>query len=315
MFPAIRSYKTHFLRTDPVHRIYLEESGNSSGEPLLFLHGGPGGSSQPYIRRFCDPKFFRIIQFDQRGCGKSKPLGQLKGNTTQSLMRDMEKIRKILRIEKWAICGGSWGSTLALAYAEKFPHRVSALILRSVFLGTSEEVNWAFILSAKKYRPQLWKNFLNNLPLDEQLDPLASYQKRILGSNRKLKHTASWVWHDYERALSTAQNIIHLSNFKMVARRKKIPNSPQLECHYIRNHFFLTQNPILKRIESIKHVPGAIIHGQQDLLCHPKNARALAQKWKRAKLHLVPKAGHNLSEPGMSEAVLQAIGDLQRNVF
>ena len=108
MFPAIRSYKTHFLKTDPVHRIYLEESGNRSGEPLLFLHGGPGGSSQPYIRSFCDPKFFRIIQFDQRGCGKSKPLGQLKGNTTQSLMRDMEKIRKILRIEKWAICGGSW---------------------------------------------------------------------------------------------------------------------------------------------------------------------------------------------------------------
>ena len=148
MFSAIRPHKIHFLRIDRVHRIYLEESGNHFGEPIIFLHGGPGGSSQAYTRRFCDPKFFRIIQFDQRGCGKSKPLGQLKSNTTQSLIKDMEKIRKFLQIERWAVCGGSWGSTLALAYAEKFSNRVTALILRSIFLGTSEEINWGFILAA-----------------------------------------------------------------------------------------------------------------------------------------------------------------------
>jgi len=315
MFSAIRPYKIHFLRIDRVHRIYLEESGNHFGEPIIFLHGGPGGSSQAYTRRFCDPKFFRIIQFDQRGCGKSKPLGQLKSNTTQSLIKDMEKIRKFLQIERWAVCGGSWGSTLALAYAEKFSNRVTALILRSIFLGTSEEINWAFLLAAKKYRPQLWKNFINNLPFNEQSDPLIAYQKRILGSNRKLQHAASWIWHDYERALSTAKNITQLPSFKTVARRKKMPNSPKLECHYIRNHFFLRQSPILSKIERIRHIPGAIIHGQRDLLCHPKHARALAKKWKKATLHLVPKAGHSLSEPGMSAAVFKVIKNLQHNVF
>ena len=287
------------------NQIYVEVSGNKNGTPVFFLHGGPGGHCRSDHHRLFNPEKYKSIIFDQRGCGKSTPFQSLKGNNTNSLVEDIEIIRKFLNLNKIMIVGGSWGATLALVYAQTYPENVLNIVLRSVFLGTMDEISWAFLEGPKIFAPELYKLFLSYLEEEERNDPIQSFTKRIHEKNSLLH---SWIWHDYERILSQLNPDKHkFDDEKDILNRKGKPNSPFMETFYIQNNFFLSDNQILNNVNRINHIPGLIVQGRYDLICPPINAYNLNQLWVKSSIKLVNTAGHSSSDLGITENLVDCI--------
>jgi len=301
-----RSYDARMLDVGDGHWIYVEEVGRADGIPALFLHGGPGSGSQHAHRALFDPNRFRAILLDQRGAGRSHPHLALEANTTPHLVGDLERIREHFGIERWLIVGGSWGSTLALAYAQAYPARVMGLVLRAVFLGTDAEVRWAFIEGPQIFRPDLYADFVGYLPEPERGDPLAAYLARLADPDPAVQACAARIWNAYERALS----VLNPSRFRLEGEppsEGRLPPTAIMEGHYIRNGFFLAPGQLLGDAPKLEGIPGHIVQGRYDLLCPPKNAYALCAAWPGCRLDIIEGAGHDMGEPGVAPAMVEAL--------
>jgi proline iminopeptidase len=302
LFPAIQPDKTWHFPVSESHTLYIEESGNPEGVPVVFLHGGPGGNCEPGHRRFFNPEEYRIILFDQRGCGKSKPHASLEENTTWDLVEDLEKIRKYLEIESWVVFGGSWGSTLALIYAQTFPERVNGLILRGIFLSRDEDIRWLFQGGAARLFPEAWQHYLEPIPKDEREDMIAAYHKRLTSHNEIVRMGAAKAWSIWEGTTATLmpdKNVVdHFSDPHIALSIARI------ECHYFINQSFLSPGQILDNIHKLKNIPGFIVHGRYDIICPIDQAVLLSQYWSNSKLKVIDNAGHAVTEKGISDALV-----------
>ena len=302
LFPAIQPYKTSRFPVSDIHTLYIEECGEPDGVPVVFLHGGPGGNCEPGHRRFFNPEEYRIILFDQRGCGKSKPHASLEENTTWELVTDLEKIRQHLGIDKWVVFGGSWGSTLALVYAETHPQRVLGLILRGIFLARDEDVRWLFQGGASRLFPEAWQHYLDPIPENERDDMVGAYYQRLTSENEITRMGAAKAWSIWEGSTATLlpdKSVIdHFSNPHIALSIARI------ECHYFINQVFLTPGQILDKMDKLKDIPGFIVHGRYDVVCPIDQAVLLNQHWPESKLVVIDNAGHAVTERGISEALV-----------
>ncbi len=299
LYPAITPNRQGWLPVGDGHQLYWEESGNPKGVPVLFVHGGPGAGCGPMHRCFFDPLFYRILLFDQRGAGRSLPYGGLEANTTAHLVADMEALRHHLAVERWLLFGGSWGSTLALAYGESHPQSCLGLILRGIFLCRPPEVEW-FLHGMGRFFPEAARAFLGHLPRAEQADPLSAYYRRLTDADAAVHGPAAKAWCDYETACSrllpdppAAEAGINLS----MAR---------IEAHYMINGGFLGPNQLLRRIGRLREVPGVIVQGRYDMVCPIASADDLARAWPQADYRIIPDAGHSALEPGIAAALVAA---------
>ncbi len=307
----VRPFDARMIAVGDGHWLYVEEIGRKDGVPALFLHGGPGSGSQHAHRALFDPAVCHAILFDQRGAGRSHPYLSLQANTTQHLVADVEAIRIHFGIERWLIVGGSWGSTLALAYAEQHPERVTGLVLRAVFLGTREEVEWAFVDGPKIFRPELYADFIERLPEAERGDALSAYLDRLADPDPAVRAAAAHTWNAYERALSRLEpGATRLP--APGAGEGRLPPTPLVEAHYIRNDFFLKPGQLLREAGRLAGIAGVIVQGRYDLLCPPKNAFALHRAWPGSRIRIIEQAGHDMGEPGVTEAMAEAVRDLAR---
>jgi proline iminopeptidase len=288
------------------HWLYVEEVGRRGGIPALFLHGGPGSGAQHSHRTLFDADRFHAILFDQRGAGRSHPYLSTHANTTQHLVADIERIRTHFGFERMLIVGGSWGSTLALAYAETHPERVAGLVLRAVFLGTDAEVDWAFRRAPAELRPDLYENFVAALPEAERADPLKSYVARLTSGDPGLRDPAARQWFQFERTMSEFAPAITALPEAFPAEGR-VPPTPIIEAHYIANNFFLPPNALLDGASRLGSIPGVIVQGRYDLLCPPRAAFELARRWPGCRLEIMPGAGHAMTEAGVFEAMKRAI--------
>lgn len=307
---SLRPYDARMLSVGDGHWLYVEEVGRRDGFPALFLHGGPGSGSQHMHRRIFDPDRHRAILFDQRGAGRSHPYLSLTANTTEHLIADIEAIRRHFGIARWLVAGGSWGSTLALAYAQRHPQHVAGLVLRAVFLGTEAEVQWAFVDGPQLFRPDLYADFAARLPEDERTKPLSAYLSRIGHPSRAVHLPAAQTWHDYERALSELTPAHARLPTLPGCPDGRLPPTPVIEAHYIRNGFFLKPRQLLDGAAALADIDGVIVQGRYDLLCPPAAAYALAAAWPRAELHLVEGAGHAMTEADVTERMRAAVAQL-----
>jgi proline iminopeptidase len=301
------------VHVDDIHKIHVEQAGNRDGVPALFLHGGPGSGCRAEQRRYFDPKRFRAVLFDQRGAGRSTPKRCLERNTTEHLVGDIERIREALGIERWILVGGSWGATLALAYAESHPQRVTGAALRAVYFGAREEFEWAFSGAARTFHPELWRAFVGLLPEGERGDPLAAYGARLMNPDPRVHVPAARVWHDYERALSQLRpaSLALPASLEEAGRAEgPVPNTPFVEWHYMSHDCFLEPGQLLREAGRLDGIPGIIVQGRYDLLCPPGTADELAAAWGTCELRIVHGAGHAVGEPGILTGLIAAIDEL-----
>lgn len=290
------------------HTLYVETIGNPAGMPAVFLHGGPGSGCQPSHRTLFDPSRFRAVLFDQRGAGRSTPRGDRSANTTQLQIADIEAVREALGIERWLVVGGSWGATLALAYAQAVPHRVTGLALRAVFLGTRGELDHAFGPQIATLYPGLWADFSGLLTAGEEEDVPGNYWRRILEPDPAVHRPAGLAWHDTERILSVAHpDVTRLDLEAIAAADGPMPSSPFMEAHYFSQDCFLAPGQLLNEAPKLRGIPGIIVQGELDHLCPPAGSAALAAVWPDARITMVPDAGHGLSEPSIAAATRAAI--------
>ena len=312
LYPPIHENRHFYLKVDDVHEIYVEECGNQEGVPILFLHGGPGTGCELYHRQLFDPEKYRIILFDQRGCGRSHPHASLESNTTQDLIEDIEKIRKDLNIEQWVIAGGSWGSTLALVYSQSHPKNVLGLILRGIFLSTPKELYWLYQEGASQFFPEYWEDFLQPIPLAERDNMLLAYHKRLTGDNEIARMGAAKAWSLWEaRTASLQPKASLLDHFSDPRNALSIA---RIEAHYFINKSFLSEDQLLKNMAKIKDIPGYIIHGRYDMICTIKQAFDLHNAWPNSELFVVQSAGHSAGEFGISKALIKASNDMLRTL-
>ena len=309
LFPHIEPYETGMLDVGGNHRLYWEQSGNRWGTPVVFLHGGPGAGAQAMHRRFFDPKSYRIVIFDQRGCGRSQPIGDLTDNTTQHLVADMERLREHLGIERWIVFGGSWGSTLALAYGITHPERCAGFILRGVFLGRTREVNW-FIDGIKTVFPEPWQALVEYLPPEERGDVLAGYYRRLCDDDPQVDGATAAVWCRFESACShlLPRNV---GNVALGASKEQMALA-RLEAHYLTHRVFLPEDKVLSEIEKLRDIPGVIVQGRYDMVCPIVTADEVARAWPEAEYIVVPDAGHSAMEPGVRAALVGATERFKR---
>lgn len=305
LYPAIKPYAIHELAVDSIHTLYLEESGNPQGIPVLFLHGGPGGGTSPEHRRFFDPMLYRIILFDQRGAGQSKPHAELNSNTSQDLVSDIEKIRQHLKIDRFVLFGGSWGSTLALLYAETYPERVLELILRGIFLCRKEDLDWFYQAGgASRLFPDAWENMISILTPKEQKHIIQSYYERLTSTDEIGRLAAAKAWSHWEGICS---NLIPNQNtVDYFTEPHTALSIARIETHYFINQAFLAKDQLLKNADKLKNIPGTIIHGRYDVVCPLDNAFALHKCWPISQLQIIPDAGHSAFEPNISKALVLA---------
>lgn len=292
------------------HELYVESVGRAEGVPAVYLHGGPGSGCQPDHRRLFDPDRFCAVLFDQRGCGRSRPKGSREHNTTAHLISDMERIREKFGFDRWMVVGGSWGATLALAYAQAHPERVSGIALRATFLGTQAEVETAFTSRLAQFYPALYEDFLSVLPLEERAQPVEAYSRRILDADPAVHGPTSRAWHDTERALSehkAAKTRIDLAALNVW---RTLPATPFMEAHYFVNNSFMSEDQLLRNAPRLKGIPGIIVQGRYDLLCPPETSERLAKVWSGSEIRIVEEAGHSLYDPGVRDAVMKSIADL-----
>lgn len=304
LFPPIEPYREGMLRVSPLHTIHYEECGNEKGKPIVFLHGGPGGGINPVYRRYFDPKKWRIVLFDQRGCGKSKPFAELRENTTWDLVADMEKLRELLGIERWVVFGGSWGSTLALAYAETHPERVKALTLRGIFMLRRSELLWFYQEGASHIFPDAWESYLAAIPPKDRGDMIAAYYKRLTSKSKKVRAAAAKAWSVWEGSTSKLRTDPEL--VKKFGGGRFADAFARIEAHYFVNRgFFGRDDQLLRDVGRIRRVPAVIVQGRYDVVCPATSAWALHRAWPEAKFLMVPDAGHSMTEPGIRSALIE----------
>jgi len=313
LFPSIRPYQVHRWKIDSGHTLYVEESGNRHGIPALFLHGGPGGGCAPYNRQYFDPAVYRIILFDQRGSGRSSPHAEIEDNTTNHLLTDIEFIRSSLRIDQWVLFGGSWGSTLALIYAQTYPEQVLGLVLRGVFLSRTKDIKWFYQQGASVIFPDRWKNFIAIIPEEERDDLVAAYYRRLTGKDEVARMAAAKAWATWEAGCATMvpdddmiKKYINPHNALSLAR---------IECHYMQHRCFIEENQILDNIDRIAHLPATLVHGRYDTICPMEQAHSLHEAWPNSVLEVIPSAGHAATEKPMLSALIDATQDMaERNL-
>jgi proline iminopeptidase len=296
------------------HEIYVESIGRQDGIPAVYLHGGPGSGCQPDHRRLFDPERFHAVLFDQRGAGRSRPKGGRDHNTLPHLIADMEIIREKFGFERWMVVGGSWGATLALAYAQAHPERVSGIVLRATFLGTRAELDRAFLQALPLLYPGLSDDFISVLPPEERRDLLAAYWRRILDADAAIHGPAARAWGETERILSEhAPNRVRL-DLESLRSGRALPSTPFMEAHYFQNDCFMKPDQLMTEAEKLAGIPGIIVQGRYDLLCPPATSHALAAKWPNAEVRVIGGAGHSLYDPGIRDAVMKAIADLASKI-
>lgn len=303
-YAAIEPYRTQRLAVDPPHVLYVEQSGNPGGIPVLFLHGGPGAGCEPYHRRFFDPSAYRIVLFDQRGAGRSTPHASLDRNTTWDLVADIERIRAALGIERWLVFGGSWGSTLALAYAETHPHCVLGLVLRGIFLCRPWEIHWFYQEGANRIFPDYWEEFIAPIPNQERGDLLQAHYRRLIGGDEAQRMASARAWSVWEGRAATLRPNQAVVDF--FASPHTALSLARIEAHYFAHDTFLKPNQLLADVARLRDIPGIIVHGRYDIVCPVANAWELHQAWPGSTLEIVADAGHSAAEPGIAAALVRA---------
>lgn len=309
LYPPIEPFDRRMMDVGDGHEIYIEQSGSKDGLPVVVLHGGPGGGCSPAMRRYFDPNVYRIILFDQRGCGRSKPHASVEANTTWHLVADIERIRETLKIDEWIVFGGSWGATLALIYAQAHPGPVRHLALRGVFTMTRAELDWFYGGGAGRFWPETWARFCELIPVDERDDMIAAYHRRLFSGNRTEEIRHAKAWSAWENALAT----VHSNGATIDSPAEYAHAFARLENHYFINGGFLERDgQIHEDMPKIAHIPGTIVQGRYDMICPPASAWRLVQNWPNASLRMIPVAGHALSEPGISAELVKVMDRLGR---
>ncbi len=304
LFPAITPYSTGYLAVDPVHTLYWEQSGNPDGVPVVLLHGGPGAGAGPLHRRFFDPDHYRIIIFDQRGAGRSAPLGCIENNTTKALIEDIETLRKHLNIPKWHLFGGSWGSTLAMLYAIQYPAHCISLTMRGIFLCEASEIDW-FLHGIQTIFPEAWEQFTSILNQNEKENILQSYYARLTHDDKDVQIEAAIRWSLYEGACASL-----FPNYETITTSEQKEHAlalARLETHYFLHEVIAPENSILNKIDTIRHIPTSIIQGRYDIICPIKTADKLHQAWPEADYVVVPDAGHSALDPALRSRLIEAM--------
>ena len=312
LYPAITPYNEFTLDVTPPHSLCVEESGTATGLPVVFLHGGPGSGCEPYHRQFFDPEKYRIILFDQRGAGRSTPHAELLHNTTQDLIDDIEALRITLGIERWLVFGGSWGSTLALAYAQAHPQQVLGLILRGIFLCRQREIDWFYQEGASRIFPDIWQKFLEPIPKSERHDLVSAYYQRLTGDDEftRMQAAKAWsLWEGRTATLTSSQRVVdHFGSAHTALSLARI------ECHYFVNHSFLSDNQLLNNTDKLADIPAVIVQGRYDMICPMESAWELHQAWPGSILKIIPDAGHSASEPGIVSELVHATDEMARTL-
>lgn len=305
LYPPIEPYQIGMLQVSELHQIYYEQSGNPQGKPVVVLHGGPGGGSQPFYRQYFDPDRWRIVMFDQRGCGNSKPHAELRENTTWNLVADIEKLREQLEIDRWFVFGGSWGSTLALAYSQTHPDCCLGLILRGIFLLRQKEILWFYQAGASYLFPDAWENYLKPIPPAEHANLLTAYYDRLTSPDLPTRLAAARSWSIWEA--STSKLFPDPDLMAKFGEDEFAAAFARIECHYFINRgFFDAEDQLLKNIDRIRHLPAVIVQGRYDVVCPMMSAWELHQAWSEAEFIIVPDAGHSMTEPGICSALIEA---------
>lgn len=304
MHPPIDPRLTGMLQVLPIHTLYWEESGNPKGIPAVFVHGGPGGGTEPAHRRFFDPETYRIILFDQRGCGKSTPHADLRENTTWDLVADMERLRELLQIDRWLVFGGSWGSTLALAYAEMYPNRTLALVLRGIFLVRKAEIDWFYEGGCSWLFPDAWEDFVAPIPQAERGNFVSAYYRRLTSPDRDVRLAAARAWSTWEARTSrliVSENLVDRHGEDEFAEAFS-----RIECHYFQHGcWFDHDNQLIANVGRIRHLPAAIVQGRYDVVCPIRSAWDLHRAWPESELHIIPDAGHSAFETGIAAKLVE----------
>ncbi len=308
LYPAIDPRRSGHLDVDSLHSIYWEESGNPDGVPVCFLHGGPGAGTTAGHRRFFDPDFYRILLHDQRGSGRSRPLAEIRDNDIGHLIADIETLRESLGIDRWVVFGGSWGSSLALAYAQTHPERVRALVLRGIFLCRQKEVEW-FLHGMGTFFPEEHARFMGLLTAEERQDPLRAYLRRLTDPDENVHGLAAETWSRYEAVCSTLRP--NADSLRSVGFRDAALPLARLEAHYFAHGLFLRENQLLDNADRLAGIPGIIVQGRYDIVCPPVSAHDLVTVWPDARLRIVDDAGHSATEPGIMRALVQATDELR----
>ncbi|MDO3723198.1 prolyl aminopeptidase [Marinobacter sp. chi1] len=308
LYPEITPNARHTLAVDPPHELYVEESGNPNGIPVLVVHGGPGGGCEDYQRRFFDAERFRIILMDQRGAGRSTPLAELEGNSTDRLVADMETVRAFLGVERWLLFGGSWGSTLSLVYAQAHPNRVLGLVLRGIFLCRPEDIQWFYQSGASRIFPDYWEEYEAQIPQSERSDMVSAYYRRLTSSNELEQIQAAKAWSVWEGRCATLHPnprvVEHFGHPHVAIALARI------ECHYFMNAAFLEPDQILRDAGKLADIPGVIVHGRYDMVCTVDNAFALSKAWPGAELRIIRDAGHSAAEPAIVDALIRGVEEV-----
>jgi len=305
LYDPIEPFDTGRLKVSPVHELYYEQCGNPNGKPVVFLHGGPGGGLIPDYRRYFDPQLYRIVLFDQRGSGDSTPNASLEDNTTWHLVADIESLREHFGIERWQVFGGSWGSTLALAYAQKHPAQVTELVLRGIFLCRRREIDWFYQEGASWIFPDVWEEFLKVIPQAERENMVGAYYRRLVGSDKQERLAAASAWSIWEG--STSKLFLDHNAAEKYGDPRFALAFARIECHYFMNKaFFEADNYLIEHVDAIRHIPGVIVQGRYDVVCPMHSAWDLHRAWPEAELKIIPDAGHSISEPGIVDALVAA---------
>lgn len=304
LYPQIEPHNTFFLSVDDRHSLYVEESGNSNGLPFVFLHGGPGAGCEANHRRFFNPDVCRIVLFDQRGCGRSTPFADLTDNTTQHLVADMEAIRESLGIESWVVFGGSWGSTLALAYAQTHPARCLGLIVRGIFLCRERDIQWFYQDGARFLFPDLWEDFVAPIPQGERDDMVTAFYLRLTGDDENVRLRAALAWSIWEGR--TATLLPNDAVIEFFANPRVALSLARIECHFFRNKIFMRNGQLLDDVGRMSDIPGVIVHGRYDVVCPAEQAYLLHQRWSQSELRIVADAGHSAFERGIVHHLVDA---------
>ncbi len=310
LYPPIEPYKEQSLPVSDLHTLHFEECGNPAGRPVLFIHGGPGGGIEPVYRRYFDPELYRVILVNQRGSGKSTPHAEIRENTTQHLVSDMERVREAVGVERWLVFGGSWGSTLGLAYSQAHPDRVTGLILRGIFLCRDEEIHWFYQDGASRIFPDRWEQFLAPIPTDERHDLLNAYYRRLTSDDALVRVEAARDWSTWEGA--TSKLFVDEKSVERFGQDQFSLAFARIECHYFVNRAFLEPDQLLRDVAKIQHLPAVIVQGRYDMVCPLRSAWDLHRAWPEADLQIVPDAGHSITEPGIVDRLIAATDKFAR---
>ncbi|MDJ0797543.1 MAG: prolyl aminopeptidase [Calothrix sp. MO_167.B12] len=305
LYPSREPYKQGSLKVSDIHTIHFEESGNPEGKPVVLLHGGPGGGCPAVYRQYFHPDKWRLVMFDQRGCGKSTPHAELRENTTWDLVRDIEKLRSHLGIDKWVVFGGSWGNTLSLAYSQTHPESCTGLILRGIFMLRQKELQWFYQEGASNIFPDAWEEYVKPIPVAERQDMLSAYYKRLTSEDLNVRIEAARAWSIWEA--STSKLLPDVGLMETFGESGFATAFARIECHYFVNKGFLTtEDQLIKNVSKIRHIPAVIVQGRYDVVCPMISAWELHQAWQEAEFIVVPDAGHSMSEPGILSALIEA---------